>query len=82
VTLEFFPNTIFLESFSENLALLGFNDSNGQYRYSDKNEFWHIVLPKDIDNAHTFKEGLASILQNKKWGFIDKKKHTKIEPKI
>src|SRR4030095_5504900 len=56
---------------SSQLTLKSFKDSTGKYGYKDK--YWKaIIIPAKYQNADYFREGLAPVKLNGKWGFIDK----------
>jgi len=54
----------------------------GRYVYIDRTGKAVIELSENVENAHPFSEGLASIEIEGKWGFIDKTGKMVIEPKF
>ena len=53
------------------LTLNSYKDSTGKYGYKDK--YWKaVIIPAKYENADYFREGLAPVKLNGKWGFIDK----------
>ena len=49
-------------------SLERFKAATGRYGFRDK---FGIAIPAKYEGANDFKEGLASVQQNEKWGFID-----------
>lgn len=56
------------DGFSE--GLLGVYDGNNKYGFI--NQKGEVVIPLDYDEIRSFHEGLAGVLKDGQWGFIDK----------
>ncbi len=57
----------FVESFSEGLALVGFEDMFGYI-----NKLGDVVVPFEFDEAYSFKNGIAIVVKNQYFGVIDR----------
>jgi len=57
------------ESFKNGIAIVSFN--NYKYHVGCINKFDQVIVPFIYDDVHTFKEGLARVILNSKFGFIN-----------
>jgi hypothetical protein len=69
-TLNYSPvgNYIVISEFKEDLAKF---DSVSPMKFGYINKFGKIVIPKAFDHAADFSEGLAPVLLNNRWSYID-----------